>query len=269
MLFDEPGIRLNCPAEAESSAAIPVEIEMAADARTYWDNNGILDHALTVALVRRDAPGLRFLPKIDPNAIMLPDEPLPGRPSEASLDADRDLTVETKVLDAGGGFGALHDGAAEYHVAVGFSKWWAAPRKLRVRDRDGRVRGPDQPVATIPVARPIPTNAREGVSLALARDDGRPALVSEFRIRPSKAYETGCWLTILGLRLNTRGGASGGVFRLVTTPQAFELIGRTVIPLSALAPAVTVGKWVFLAFIGDETSAPLEVSLGDGDVESA
>jgi hypothetical protein len=55
----------------------------------------------------------------------------------------------------------------------------------------------------------------------------------------------------------------------VTTPQAFELIGRTVIPLSALAPAVTVGKWVFLAFIGDETSAPLEVSLGDGDVESA
>src|SRR6476646_2908862 len=113
MFFDEPGISLNCPAEAESSAAIPVEIEMAADARTYWDNNGILDHALTVALVRRDAPGLRFLPKIDPNAIMLPDEPLPGRPSEASLDADRDLTVETKVFDVGDGFGALRAGAAE------------------------------------------------------------------------------------------------------------------------------------------------------------
>jgi hypothetical protein len=99
------------------------------------------------------------------------------------------------------------------------------------------------------------------------RDEERTALVAEFRVRPSKTYEAGCWLTILGLHLNTRGGVACGLFRLETTPQTFELIGRAVVPLSALAPGVTVGKWVFLAFIGDDTSVPMEVSIGLDDVD--
>src|SRR5664279_4523950 len=51
-------ITLRCPAEASSRGPIPLDVTMVADARTYWDNQGLIDEALQVILVRRDSPGL-------------------------------------------------------------------------------------------------------------------------------------------------------------------------------------------------------------------
>src|SRR5699024_2515460 len=92
----------------------------------------------TVALVRRDRPGLEYLPKIPPEAIMA-DVVLPGRPSDEELDADTSVTVQGLTLDASGG--SARPGAADFFVVAAFSKWWVGPRRLRIEDSHAGVRG--------------------------------------------------------------------------------------------------------------------------------
>ena len=266
------GVKLRCPSDAAASGPIPVEVEMTADARTYWDNQGILDNALTVALVRRDRPGLQFLAKVDREAIMSPESVLPGRPADADLDADTSVTVEEKTLDARGG--SVDAGAAEYFVIAAFSKWWVMPGRLRIQDSQGRVRAfPDRP-------RPIDTRLdrrarREqtpiGLSITKDRVDGRAVLRASLRgPRSAGPHDTVAsrpekpWLTVLGFHLRERGGASGGLFAL---GERNGVVGEVdaVVPFSALTPAVNGGRWIFFAFVGDESSAPTEILLNDAD----
>ena len=72
-----PGVYLKVPQRAPAAGPIPLHVAMVADMPTYYANNGILDNALEVVLVRRDAAGVRLLAKVDPHAIMLEDTPLP------------------------------------------------------------------------------------------------------------------------------------------------------------------------------------------------
>ena len=58
-----PGVYLKVPQRAPAAGPIPLHVAMVADMPTYYANNGILDNALEVVLVRRDAPGVRLLAK--------------------------------------------------------------------------------------------------------------------------------------------------------------------------------------------------------------
>jgi hypothetical protein len=103
-------VALRCPAEASSRGPILIEVSLDADARTYWDNQGVIDAALQIMLVRTDRPGLLSVAKSDPAAMMSPSSPLPGRPSEET----RAQLMECLVTDDGtANFAALTIGAGK------------------------------------------------------------------------------------------------------------------------------------------------------------
>jgi hypothetical protein len=272
--MDDHGISLTCPAEAPASGPIPVEAHMRADPRTYWDNEGILDNALTVALVRRDRPGLRFLPKIDPHAIMLPDPPLPGRPTDQQLDAERWTVGEVKQLDAT--LPAEHArGAADYFVTAGFSKWWAGPCELKSTAPLDR-RAPAPAADHAPDGRPWPVQALSpGASFKIRVERGKQGstLVLPFHVdlskrgfpQPGERYGH-AWLTVLGFHLTTKGGACGGLFAIDVQRTAGAVSGQVAVPLPFLVPGPTAGRWLFQAFLGYEALSPAEVTLTDADV---
>jgi len=272
--MDTPGISLACPTEALASGPIPVEALMRADARTYWDNDGILDKALTVAVVRRDCPGLRFLDKIDRSAIMMPDERLPGRPSDTQLDADGGIVSESKLLDARGA-SSTAQGSADYFVTAAFSKWWAGLRTLRVSDPSERVCPSDQTPQPGPGMLPWPIRTPPGnADPSIHVDPGTRSsvLVVPFRIaRPIRPAVAGsgkpaAWLTVLGFKLGTLGGACGGMFDLGHADSSQEMVGEVTIPLSALTPRPDAGTWIFLGFIGDAALPPNQIWITDDDV---
>lgn len=235
---------------------------MSADMRTYWDNDGIIDKALTVALVRRDRPGLRFLAKIDPRAIMLPDKPLPGRPSDAQLDADTSVVMEQRVLNAM----AFQQGAAEYLVTGAFSKWWTGPSELHVTDPLKRVCPPE-------LARPAPdgrpwrvrprTSERRELRLEHAGDQDclvvpiRAGLLEE-PAEVARGYGQP-WVTLVGFRLCSRGGGCGGNFAV---EHSESLAGEVLIPLGALAPTPSEGHWLFLGLVAGELLPTTEIDIG-------
>jgi hypothetical protein len=271
--MDDHGISLTCPADAPASGPIPVEVHMRADPRTYWDNDGILDNALTVALVRRDRPGLRFLPMVDPHAHMLPDPPLPGRPADTELDAEQWTVGEVKQLDAT--LPAEHArGSADYFVTAGFSKWWAGPCELKsTASPDSRAPAPAPDHA--PDGRPWPVQALAPgaiVKTRLERGKQGSALVLPFHADLSKrGFPQGerhghAWLTVLAFHLTTKGGASGGIFAIDVQRTAGEVSGQVSIPVSLLVPGPTAGRWLFQAFLAHEALSPAEVTLTDDDV---
>jgi hypothetical protein len=274
MTMDSPGISLTFPSEASISEPIPLEAFMRSDARTYWDNDGILDKALTVALVRRDQPGLRFLDKIDRGALMMPDEPLPGRPSDAQLDADTGMVSERKLLDAGG-VSIAQQGSAEYFVTAAFSKWWVGPKTLRVNDPRGRVLPSDQTPQLGPGMRPWPIRSPQhhaDPSVRVERATMNNILVVPLRIaRPIRTFpdDSGkphAWLSVLGFKLATSGGACGGMFDLGLADRSQEIVGEFSMPISALTPRPDAGCWIFSGFVGEEALSPNKIWLTDDDV---
>jgi hypothetical protein len=238
--------------------------------RTYWDNNGLIGRALTVAVLRRDRPGLRLLAKIDPRAIMLPDTLLDGRPSDDELDSDNATVSEDKVLDARP-WEEARRGAAEYYVTGSFSKWWAGVRELRVTD-------PRNHEASWEVARPGPDGrpwrARphvtdEASSIRLEREGSEDFLAIPIAAglfaRPAwtDPGSGGPWLSVVGFNLCTRGGACGGDFAIEVEQPG--LAADVWIPLTSLAATKLTGDWLFLAVAGGQLVAPTEVHLRADD----
>jgi len=270
--MDDHGISLTFPPEAPASGPIPVEATLRADPTTYWDNDGILDKALTVALVRRDRPGLRLLETIDPHALMLPDAPLPGRPSDAELAAERWTVAEVKPLDATTPDETLR-GQGDYFVVGGFATFWTGPFELRMTDAKAR-RAPAPAPARRPDGSPWPVRILGREALARARveaEAGGRVLVLPFHVDLSRrAFPPGeergpAWLTVLGLRLASQGGACGGLYAIELERASTELSGEVSIPLASLGPVPGAGRWLFQAFIGHQALSPAEVTLPNDD----
>src|SRR4051794_17328950 len=80
-----PGIWLDCAPRAAATGPITIHVEMAADGRTYYDMNGHFERVLRVLLVRRDRPGVRLLPNLDPRIMWDEAPPLP-RPSAEEIE---------------------------------------------------------------------------------------------------------------------------------------------------------------------------------------
>lgn len=263
--MDEHGLTIHCPPEAPASGPVAVTVTMRADMRTYWDNNGIIDKALTVAMVRRDRPGLRFLAKIDPKAIMLPDAPLIGRPSDAELDAAPATITEVKTLDGAASLSA-EQGAADYFVTAAFSRWWGGLKLIRITAQDDRL---EPPTTLEPGPTGQPWSMRKGTDPAavlqlegLGRGCRLVVPVSAGTLARSGS-ESVDWLTVVGFKLGTTGGACGGLYGLPVERKAAADRMEVLIPLAALAPMPDVGRWLFLAFIRCDMLPPQEILIAN------
>ena len=101
---------------------------MMADLPVFHANNGILDRALEIVLVRRDMPGIAFLPKTDPDILLSPEPALDRTVTGGTL---QQVSEERRIglLD----FGARHDGAASYFVFATFARWVSPVHPMEVR----------------------------------------------------------------------------------------------------------------------------------------
>ena len=251
-------VTLRCPAEVSSQGPIPIEVSLDADARTYWDNQGVIDEALQIMLVRTDRPGLLFVAKSDPAAMMQPSSPLPGRPSVEELARSPAHVVQKNSYDVLA-YGRQHRGAAEYFVVAAFSDAWSGPTRLKVVDLDGPM-VPEQREADLPLANqwnePIP--AGHGVSVKIGEIAGHPAVFGAFRTNAAKHDGGVPFATIVLARLGPTGGTLQRQFRLAYTRDKEDVIGGFVVPLSTLDElnqSVGPGRYVVFAFVNGE-SAP-------------
>jgi len=234
---------------------------MDADMPTYWDTNGIIDEALSVLLLRHDRPGMLAVAKIDARAIMLPNPPLPGRPSDQEMARDTARVTEEKhydILDYGG----QHLGSADYFVVATFADAWAAPRRLRVTD-PARAKLPNPDEAQLAPAEGFneaPPSAR-GVVARITELAGHTSVVGTFRIGVDGAGRTAPFLSIVIAHLRTRGGRFERQLRLPTARENGDVVGGFSVPLSMLRPGVeelAPGFYALFAFVGNE-AAPVRV----------
>jgi hypothetical protein len=256
-------VQLQHPREAPSGGPIPLEVTLNADARTYWDNQGVLDQALHVLAVRTDAAGVLAIAKVDPAAMVAPPAPLPGRPSPAELAADGSRTVEHKQYDLLA-YGRRHAGAASYFVVATFADAWAGPSRLTVTDPGGAL-PPTTDVTTLPAPTKLPDHqvpSAMGLIVRLSSDAAAPAIIGSFRTRTDQPGEL-CLTIVLG-RLQSTGGALVRQFRVAAWPEGSERVGSFAVPLALLDrpnPAPTTGRYVLFAFVGGEASIATVVEI--------
>jgi len=257
-----PGARvtLDCPAEAPSQGPIPFTITLDADARTYWDNQGILDEALQVVLIRRDRPGMRFVAKTAPGAIMLPNPPLPGRPSEEVLAKDASRTTEVKEYDLLA-YGQSHKGTAEYFVVASFADAWAGPRRLSVVDPAGPMVAEIRAPLVLPAQQAVQSPTAHGLQAGVSEGRGHPSVFGAFRVSAAADPSSAPFVSIVMARLRSSGGISYGQFRLSHARDRDDLVGSFGVPISLLTPAPVQGRYVLFAFVGDESSGAKVVEI--------
>ncbi|HET9956267.1 MAG TPA: hypothetical protein VFQ61_17285 [Polyangiaceae bacterium] len=247
-------VTLKCPPEAPSAGPIPIQVTLNADARTYWDNQGVLDNALEVLLIRRDQPGLISIAKVDPDAMMLPQSPPRGRPSDAELASDRARIIEQKQYDLLA-YGRAHPGAGDYFVVATFADAWTGPTELRIKDAAGPM-APDPASAQLALAEagdaPIPAAPS---ATGTVRVSERAAVVGAFREIATSSEPV---LTIVLARLRSSGGVLTRQYRLTLQHDKRDLIGTFSVPLASLSapnPAPS-GRHVLFVFVGNQSATP-------------
>jgi hypothetical protein len=261
-------VKLQCPGEAPSRGPIPVEVTLDANARTYWDNQGILDQALSIVLVRRDRPGLMTVAKVDPSAMVMPPSPLPDRPSDEALARDGARVTEQKSYDVLA-YGRQHPGAADYFVVATFADAWAGPVRLGVTDPSGPL-APTPDVSGLAAATAQAQGQAENPAIPsspavvtrLGEQGGKPAIVGGFRVPADKGPDP--FVTLLLANLRTTGGTLVRQFRLPARQDNADLVGGFAVPLSALDtpnPSPAAGRYVLFAFVGDQAAVPTIVDL--------
>lgn len=257
------GVRVTCPAEASSNGPVPVAVEIAANRRTYWDTNSIIDEALSVVFVRSDRPGMVAIAKIPPNAYMLPNTPLGDRPSDKELDDPSVRIVEKMDYDLLA-YGRTHVGAADYFVIAAFSDAWQGPTRVRItspagpKSVDGSDLGPKN--ASLGYD---PAPSRRGVFARLAWVDGRVAVVGSFRVAAgADPIIPAPFLSVVIARLQTTGGIVAGQMWVPWARDQDEWIGNFKVPVQDLRLArgkeLDRGNYALFAFVGTEV-APVQV----------
>ncbi len=205
-------------------------VALAADPAVHRANNGILDRALEVVLVRRDAPGVRYLAKDDPHALMLPDSVMPPDapplpPGCESMDPGTfEATLDLALVDGE----RTHEGSARYYVLASFADAWADPRPLFVDHRRGPLPSPRVP--SPPPRDPSATDVvqamlmRDGVTARFYPTGGVPRVAGE--IGAANVLERGRLHPRQGHRLEADGGTERGGQRLGGHRQAGALAGE-------------------------------------------
>jgi hypothetical protein len=263
--MDPLGVVVECPTEADPDGPIPIRAVVTGDVATNRANNSILTRALTVALIRTDAPGLSFLSTVPPNVSLAPDPPFPpGLPGDPP-GVTRVLVERTTVspLD----HGAKHDGYAEYTVIAAFATWTDGPKPLVVKHPSRRLAWHDAAPAPAPLpeirALPEAPKARGIVAAAQVRR-GKPYVEGAFRaaIPPTKfegEVPPPAFVTIFAPRMEVTGGAVGRSFVVTAEVDGGDYVGRFSIPLSELSLSPMKGKYRVYVFAGHEAAAPFEV----------
>jgi hypothetical protein len=261
-----PDIQIKVDPRLASSSPMLVHVTMVADMAIYNANNGILDKAMEVVMVRRDAPGILKIAKLDPHAIMQPDIPLPppvpGKEPSGFIKEERILDIL-----AYGGAGA--QGAADYFVVGVFAGSLSDPHQTSIDDTYRRPPAVDVKIAP-------PSAADTGKSLLSAIPDH--GIVSQPKERPVAGVEgaflirqpTGilagekpptAFVTIVAARRDPHGGVSCGTFLVDTTDDQLNRTGHFFIPFKMLTPEPPPGRYRILVFAGDYQAASFEMEV--------
>jgi hypothetical protein len=256
-------VRVNCPSEAEWKGPVPVRVEFAANRRTYWDTNGLIDEALNVLFVRLDRPGMAAISKIPPGAYMLPKEPLQGRPSDEELDNSTDRVAETGDYDLHA-YGRGRPGSADYFVVAAFSDAWHEPIKVRITSPAGPT--PGDPLELEPRRAGLwygPSPSSRGVSASLAWVEGRVAVVGTFRVAATSDPDVPApFLSLVIAKLRTKGGMVVGQLWVPWGRDKDDWVGSFKVAVRDLRSASGVelerGNYALFAFVGHE-AAPVQV----------
>jgi hypothetical protein len=264
-----PGIQLSAPARASASGPIRVLATMIADMTTYNANNGILDEALNVVLVRRDGPGLLMLPKIDPHVILIPAGPLPPLPP--GEEPPTGFIKEERELDVLG-FGMKHEGAADYFVVGSFANWLAEPLPMSIEDRQQSLPIADFGKARQPAPHSIGTPSpppRVGVTAYFLPGD-RPAVEGALRVpvlarRFAGEPEPVPFVTIIAARMSPLGGISAGSFLVDARRDGEDWVASFSVPVSELKPKAAPGRYRVLVFSCNEQAGRFEMTITEDD----
>lgn len=250
-----PSVRLSCPAEVSSQGPIPFDVVLEADARTYWDTQGVLDDALEILLIRRDSPGLTTVSKVDPAAAMFPPTSLPGRPSDHELARSRERITQRRHYDLLA-HGRQHEGSAEYFVVATFAGAWDGPYPLRVMDPGGS-KAEEQVPARLPVAGPSDARPPDHPSLIadVRKQGSRLAIHGGFRVTAKAEDTTQPFLSVLMAPRRGTERIFARQFGVQTVRNREDLVGTFVVPLDDItapdAPA-SAGSYVFVVSVKDQ-----------------
>lgn len=259
-----PNIRLTVPPRCPAAGPIGVHVTMLADMATYYATNGNIDRAMEVFLVRRDAPGIRQLAKMDPHVIMQPEKPLPpppGRKPTGFIKEERDLDVLA--------YGARHEGGADYYVVGVLAGRTSDPQPLTIEDDSRRL--PPAPVKdaqiigsercksiTPPSSRGMVVRPRTGSVCGI---EGAFRLSPEASGRDQAEERRPPFVTIIAARIDPHGGVSSGSFRVSAKECSRDWTGRFFIPVSELVPRPVEGRYRILVFAGDEVARAVEMDI--------
>jgi hypothetical protein len=261
------GIQIKVDSRYVSSGPILVHVTMVADMPTYYANNGILDKAMEVVLVRRDAPGTRLLAKLDPHLHMQPDTPLPppipGKEPSGFISEERVLDVL--------GYGAHHDGRADYFVVGVFAGCLSDPQQTSVEDHDQYRRLPAGAAKKAPpymadAGKPLLSMLSGFGMVARAKADPEVGVEGAFRVRQQPDVIVGeqqpsPFVTIIAARIDPRGGVSSGSFLVDSTDDQLNRTGQFFIPSRLLTPQPTPGRYLVLVFSGDHQARSFEMEV--------
>jgi len=258
-------VTVDHPVHPASPAACRFQVALSASPDVHRANQGILDRALEVVLVRRDAPGVVYLAKDDPRAILLPDSEMPPEspplpPGYTSMDPGRfEATLDLGLTDGG----LPHEGSARYYVLAAFADASADPRPLQV----DHGRGP-LPWTTPPPLPPLDP-ATTAVRPALLRQPGLraryydtggvPRIAGAFHVAPDASAA----VTVVAQRLRPTGGVIAVTFQADAEIVEGARHGGFVVPLASFLAEAAGESVRVLVFVGDELSAPLEFQVPD------
>ncbi len=244
-------------------------VALAADPAVHRANNGILDRALEVVLVRRDAPGVRYLAKDDPHALMLPDSVMPPDapplpPGCESMDPGTfEATLDLALVDGE----RTHEGSARYYVLASFADAWADPRPLFVDHRRGPLPSPRVP--SPPPRDPSATDVvqamlmRDGVTARFYPTGGVPRVAGAFRVTSARDVDERVAVTLVAQRLRAQGGVVTAVFAVDAQRFDGALHGQFVVPLASFLSGAEGERVRLLVFVGDELASPIFFEVPD------
>jgi hypothetical protein len=261
-----PGIQLKVSPYYPASGPIPVQVTMLADMPIYYANNGNIEKAMEVFLIRRDAPGILHLAKNDPHAIMEPEiplpPPLPGQDSVGFIKEERILDVLA--------YGAHHPGGAKYYAVGILAGQVSDPQPLTIKAQYPMVPAKDvKPLTLLDPDRdetipPPPT--MKGI-VVQAGSDPVAAIEGAFRVSQRLSADgTGKdklppFVTIVAARVDPHGGVSSGIFQLPTKADGEDWIGQFSVPASELIPRPVPGHYRVLVFSADEIALPVQMDI--------